>query len=51
MDVLRHTAVHSTRKVEVDNVHDVLDIKAAGRNTGSNKDGRPRSAEGAAVHG
>lgn len=47
MDVLRHAAVRWAGEIVVDNMHDVLDVQAARRDTSGNENGAFGSAESA----
>ena len=47
MNVFSNSTMINTRKVEVDNMHYVLDVEATGRHPGGDHDGATGSAESA----
>ena len=49
VNVLSNSTMQSTRKIKVDNVHDVLDIQTASRNTCGNENRASSGAEGTPV--
>lgn len=51
MNVFVNSAKRDTRKVEIDDMHHILDIQSASRNSGGNENGRFGGAKGAATVG
>lgn len=49
VDILSSSTMQSTRKVEVDHMHDILDVQATSRNASGNEDRAFGRAEGTPV--